>query len=51
MLFLELDPNEKGEAMVDIAKLKEEFPDDVDPDTEITDYTPDFVQPKEKQND
>jgi hypothetical protein len=34
-LYIEYDPQETGEKLVDLENLKEEFSDDVDPDTEI----------------
>ena len=33
--YLEIEPNENGENFANLEKLKEIFPDDVDPETEI----------------
>lgn len=35
-LYLEIDPEETGKNLLDLEELKREFPEDLDPETEIT---------------
>ena len=35
VFYLEIDPEEKGEKFIDMEELKKEFPEDLDPQTEI----------------
>lgn len=49
--YLEVDPDEKGEAMVDLKKIQAENPEDVDKESEIDNYESDINFPqKNKMN-
>ncbi len=48
VFFLEVNPEENGENFADMAKLKQMFPNDVDPETEVDLSDPDNIKTKKE---
>jgi hypothetical protein len=47
--YLEVDPGETGEAMADLKKIQAEQPEDVEKESEITDYDSDINVPEKEK--